>query len=45
MDKLVGIGKHGWHPQGNDGRKESWRGDFKGLDQVVSPVLHTQDSG
>lgn len=29
--------KKGWHPKGNDGKSnESWRGDFKGIDQVVS---------
>lgn len=40
--------KGGWHPKGKDGSsKESWRGDFKGIDQVVgllllatSPLLH-----
>jgi hypothetical protein len=28
--------KNGWHPKGKDGGKESWRGDFKGINQVVS---------
>jgi hypothetical protein len=28
--------KDGWHPKGKDGKKESWRGDFKGINQVVS---------
>lgn len=27
--------KDGWHPKGKDGQKESWRGDFKGINQVV----------
>ncbi|KAJ5131387.1 uncharacterized protein N7515_007426 [Penicillium bovifimosum] len=27
--------KGGWHPEGKDGGKESWRGDFKGLNQVA----------
>lgn len=27
--------KGGWHPKGKDGKKESWRGDFKGVDQVA----------
>ena len=27
--------KGGWHPKGKDGGKESWRGDFKGINQVV----------
>lgn len=36
MDKVKGIAKGGWHPAGKDGKsKESWRGDFKGIGQVV----------
>lgn len=36
MDKVKGIAKGGWHPSGKDGKpKESWRGDFKGIGQVV----------
>lgn len=31
--------KEGWHPKGKDGKKESWRNDFKGINQVVS-VFH-----
>ena len=31
--------KEGWHPKGKDGGKESWRGDFKGINQVVSSNL------
>lgn len=31
--------KEGWQPKGKDGGKESWRGDFKGINQVVSPML------
>ncbi|KAJ5676513.1 uncharacterized protein N7477_002146 [Penicillium maclennaniae] len=27
--------KEGWHPKGKDGKKESWRGDFKGINQVA----------
>jgi hypothetical protein len=27
--------KEGWHPKGKGGKKESWRGDFKGINQVV----------
>jgi len=28
--------KNGWHPKGKDGKsKESWRGDFKGMNQVA----------
>jgi hypothetical protein len=35
MDKVKNITKSGWHPSGKDGKKESWRGDFKGINQVV----------
>lgn len=35
MDKVKGIAKGGWHPKGKDGKEESWRGDFKGINQVV----------
>lgn len=27
--------KDGWHPEGKGGRKESWRNDFKGINQVA----------
>ncbi|KAI9838115.1 MAG: hypothetical protein M1819_006271 [Sarea resinae] len=30
-----GISKGGWHPQGKGGGKETWRGDFKGIDTVA----------
>lgn len=30
--------KGGWHPEGKDGGKESWRGDFKGVNQIVSSL-------
>jgi hypothetical protein len=35
--------KEGWHPKGKSGGKESWRGDFKGINQVVrtSPTSWT----
>jgi hypothetical protein len=33
--------KSGWHPKGKDGGKESWRGDFKGINQVVSDAPST----
>lgn len=37
-DSFKGMMKGGWHPKGKDGTsKESWRGDFKGINQVVSP--------
>lgn len=32
---MSNILKSGWHPKGKDGKaKESWRGDFKGINQV-----------
>ena len=37
MDKVKGVAKGGWHPKGKDGGKESWRGEFKGINQVVCP--------
>lgn len=35
MEKVKSVTKVGWHPSGKDGKKESWRGDFKGINQVV----------
>lgn len=35
MEKVKNVTKSGWHPSGKDGKKESWRGDFKGINQVV----------
>ncbi|GAD94255.1 hypothetical protein NFIA_008670 [Paecilomyces variotii No. 5] len=35
MSGFRGMMKDGWHPKGKDGGKESWRGDFKGIDQVA----------
>ncbi|KAK5198309.1 hypothetical protein LTR92_002554 [Exophiala xenobiotica] len=29
------VVKDGWHPKGKEGGKESWRGDFKGINQVA----------
>ena len=37
MERVKGITKNGYHPTGKDGGKESWRGDYKGINQVVSP--------
>ncbi|EKD11812.1 GMP synthase [Drepanopeziza brunnea f. sp. 'multigermtubi' MB_m1] len=35
MPDFKAISKSGWHPKGKDGKsKESWRGDFKGIDQI-----------
>ncbi|OAX79277.1 hypothetical protein ACJ72_06406 [Emergomyces africanus] len=38
MSGLRGMVKDGWHPKGKDGGKESWRGDFKGINQVAGWV-------
>ncbi|KAK5100383.1 hypothetical protein LTS08_005132 [Lithohypha guttulata] len=35
MSDFKGIMKGGWHPKGKDGGRESWRGDFKGINQVA----------
>ncbi|KAE8355947.1 hypothetical protein BDV28DRAFT_145595 [Aspergillus coremiiformis] len=35
MSGFKGVLKDGWHPKGKDGQKESWRGDFKGINQVA----------
>lgn len=35
MNGMKGMFKEGWHPKGKNGGKESWRGDFKGINQVV----------
>ncbi|KAA6411916.1 MAG: hypothetical protein FRX48_04066 [Lasallia pustulata] len=44
MDKVKGIAKGGWHPSGKDGKsKESWRGDFKGINQVAGWMGKGQD--
>lgn len=36
MSGIRGVMKEGWHPKGKDGGRESWRSDFKGINQVVS---------
>lgn len=38
MSSLRTIAKEGWHPKSRDGGEESWRSDFKGINQVVSAV-------
>ncbi|KIX07773.1 uncharacterized protein Z518_02427 [Rhinocladiella mackenziei CBS 650.93] len=35
MSNFRSVMKEGWHPKGKDGGKESWRGDFKGINQVA----------
>lgn len=32
---MKSIMKEGWHPKAKDGGEESWRSDFKGINQVV----------
>ena len=44
MDKVKNVAKSGWHPPGKDGGKESWRGDNKGINQVVSQPSHSSCS-
>lgn len=39
MSNFREIMKDGWHPKGKDGGQESWRGDFKGINQVVSLLV------
>lgn len=39
MDKVKNITKSGWHPSANDGKKESWRGESKGINQVVRLLI------
>jgi hypothetical protein len=39
MSGFRNVMKDGWHPKGKEGGKESWRGDFKGINQVVSQPL------
>jgi hypothetical protein len=41
MSGLRETMKSGWHPKGKDGKSsESWRGDFKGINQVVCYPVH-----
>ncbi|KAE8147462.1 hypothetical protein BDV25DRAFT_160293 [Aspergillus avenaceus] len=35
MSGINKVFKEGWHPKGKEGKKESWRGDFKGINQVA----------
>ncbi|KAL9116197.1 MAG: hypothetical protein Q9227_000568 [Pyrenula ochraceoflavens] len=43
MNNFKGVMKDGWHPKGKDGGKESWRGDFKGINQVAGWVGKGKD--
>ncbi|KAK1138770.1 hypothetical protein N8T08_002001 [Aspergillus melleus] len=35
MSGMGKVFKEGWHPKSREGGKESWRGDFKGINQVA----------
>ncbi|KAJ5100040.1 hypothetical protein N7532_007041 [Penicillium argentinense] len=35
MSGFSKVMKDGWHPEGKNGKKESWRNDFKGINQVA----------
>ncbi|KAJ5780009.1 hypothetical protein N7457_005169 [Penicillium paradoxum] len=37
--------KGGWHPEGKDGSKESWRGDFKGINTVAGWMGKGKETG
>lgn len=43
MSGFRNVMKDGWHPKGKEGAKESWRGDFKGINQVVKLSLSGLD--
>ncbi|EEQ28547.1 hypothetical protein McanMca71_005332 [Microsporum canis] len=45
MSGFKGLVKDGWHPKGNDGGRESWRGDFKGINQVAGWVGKGKSTG
>ncbi|OAL68940.1 hypothetical protein A7D00_7196 [Trichophyton violaceum] len=45
MSGFKGLVKEGWHPKGNDGGRESWRGDFKGINQVAGWVGKGKSTG
>lgn len=44
MSGFKNVMKDGWHPKSKDGKKESWRGDFKGINQVVSSDYYLPDA-
>lgn len=41
---MSNILKGGWHPKGRDGGKESWRGDFKGINQIANKFGKGRDA-
>jgi hypothetical protein len=44
MPDFKEIAKGGWHPKGKDGKSESWRSDFKGINQVSGWLGKGKDS-
>ncbi|ODM21925.1 hypothetical protein SI65_02769 [Aspergillus cristatus] len=44
MSDFRTIMKEGWHPKARDGGKESWRSDFKGINQVAGWMGKGKDS-
>ncbi|GLI72099.1 hypothetical protein PoHVEF18_000267 [Penicillium ochrochloron] len=44
MSGFKNVMKDGWHPKGKEGKKESWRGDFKGINQVAGWMGKGKDS-
>ncbi|KAH0543275.1 hypothetical protein FGG08_002439 [Glutinoglossum americanum] len=44
MSGLKDVVKGGWHPKGKDGKKESWREEHKGINQVAGWVGMGKDS-
>ncbi|KAG8528867.1 uncharacterized protein KY384_006556 [Bacidia gigantensis] len=44
MEKTKSVVKSGWQAKGKDGGKESWRGDFKGINQVTSKFGYGKSS-
>ncbi|KAJ5158078.1 uncharacterized protein N7500_007729 [Penicillium coprophilum] len=45
MSGLRNTMKGGWHPEGKEGGKESWRGDFKGINQVAGWMGKGKEGG
>ncbi|KAJ5167505.1 uncharacterized protein N7482_006286 [Penicillium canariense] len=44
MSGFKNVMKDGWQSKGKDGKKESWRGDFKGINQVAGWMGKGKDS-
>jgi len=44
MSGFKDLAKGGWHPKNKDGKStESWRGDFKGINQVAGWMGKSKD--